>query len=254
VNQIDQDQQVRHLLEEDRVWCAYALADLDPPHRKWCQWFIKDQGVVLIYHGFQPPILFAHGSSPDVTSLLAKIEPGIYQYTLTPSERMSLDHRLEVEQENIMYRMVLDPSQFNPPNLEEIKPLTTDDLDAINTLFADSPEGPDAFHVRQLDIGPFFGSVQGETLLSVAGVHVVSEVASIAALGNVYTHSEYRNRGLATQTSAAVVKSLLKAGIATIVLNVALANAPAVHLYQQLGFQPSCTYHEGVGHLGQHSN
>jgi ribosomal protein S18 acetylase RimI-like enzyme len=251
VSKDDRDQQVRHLLEEDRIWCAYALADLDPAHTQWCTWFVNDHGVVLVYQGFHPPILFAHGSRADVASLLTEIKPGIYQFTLRAAERMSLQNRLHAERENLMWRMVLDPSQFNPPELEKIQLLTIDDLDTIQDLFADSPEGPDAFQARQLTMGPFFGSFQGKAILSIAGVHVVSKTVSVAALGNVYTHPEYRNRGLATQTSAAVVKSLLEDGISTIVLNVALDNAPAVHLYQQLGFQPYCTYHEGVGRLGQ---
>ena len=82
----------------------------------------------------------------------------------------------------------------------------------------------------------------------------VSERRSVAAVGNVFTHPAHRGRGLATRVTAAVVRTLLERRLRTVVLNVAMHNAPALRCYEQLGFWPFCGYDEGVGQLGPASN
>src|SRR3972149_6413210 len=55
----------RSLLEQDRVWCAYALADLEPPFVERTGWHVGDQGLVMVYRGLTPPWLFAHGEPAE---------------------------------------------------------------------------------------------------------------------------------------------------------------------------------------------
>ena len=82
-----------------------------------------------------------------------------------------------------------------------------------------------------------------------AGTHVVSSQARVAAIGNVYTRRDRRGQGLARRTTGAVAAELLRLGIETIVLNVAMDNAPALSVYRGLGFMPFCGYYEGSGEL-----
>ncbi len=70
------------LLESDRVWCAYALADLDPHYASDCTWRVNQGAAVLIYVGLMPPVLFAHGDPQDAAPLLEKVPAGRYQFTL----------------------------------------------------------------------------------------------------------------------------------------------------------------------------
>jgi ribosomal protein S18 acetylase RimI-like enzyme len=233
----------------DRVWCAYALADLDPTERERSEWLVSQDGVVLIYKGFDPPILFAHGDPEALTSLLDQVPPGVYQYTLRKSARTILGGRLQPKFELDMWRMVLDPEKYPGSMNHGATRLTANDLPAIMDLFATSPDPPDAFHERQLAAGPFFGVYEGDDLICMAGIHVISIQASVAAVGNVLTRPNQRGRGMATRASSAVVSELLNRGIQTIVLNVATANHPAIHCYQRLGFQPIYNYYEGIGKL-----
>lgn len=59
----------------------------------------------------------------------------------------------------------------------------------------------------------------------------------MVAIGNVFTRPDWRGRGLAARCTAAVVREALDAGLNPIVLNVRIDNAPAIHVYEKLGFR-----------------
>jgi len=249
VSEAEVDQRLSQLLESDRVWCAYALADLDPAEAIHSTWLASEKAVVLIYKGLDPPVLFAHGDPEELIELVNQVPCGVYQYTLKRTCRVMLTDRLQLKFELHMWRMVLNPSDVPRISNVGLESLGPDDLPAIRRLFESSTDLPDAFHERQLAIGPFFGIREGAELLCIAGVHVLSQWAKIAAVGNVFTRPDRRGQGLATRASAAVVKALLEQNIQTIVLNVAMDNEPAVRCYRRLGFRPYCDYYEGVGKL-----
>ncbi len=242
-------------LEHDRIWSAYALADLDPPHAAHAAWLAGEQAVVLTYAGFDPPVLFAAGAPEEVRLLFEQIPPGRYLFTLMPTHRALLEERILNSHETIMWRMTLRPEAFDPSLAQGAQRLTLDDLPELEALFGTGPDRPDAFDPGQLADEAFFGIRHGTQLVSAAGTHVVSALRGVAAVGNVFTHPAHRGRGLATRTTAAVVQALLqRPGLRTIVLNVARENAAALRCYQRLGFWPFCGYHEGVGRLGPASH
>ena len=240
---------VRDLLDGDRVWCAYALADLDPEYIAHAHWMVADRAVVLVYSGLTPPVLFAHGDPGAALELLRSVPPAAYQYTLLPTHRALLGAQLKAEKELRMWRMALRRQDFHPEADPRPARLTPSNVNEISALFAGRFDSPDSFHVRQLELGPFFGIREEGELKAVAGVHVVSGPARIAAVGNVFTHPDSRGRGLSRAVSSAVVAALFDDGIETIVLNVSMQNDPALRVYRRLGFMPFCGYYEGVGVL-----
>ncbi|MBC8166625.1 MAG: GNAT family N-acetyltransferase, partial [Bryobacteraceae bacterium] len=78
------------------------------------------------------------------------------------------------------------------------------------------------------------------------GVHVVSQNESVAGVGNIFTRSDFRGRGLAQSVTSAVVRTLVEAGIRTIGLNVEYTNAAAIRAYEAIGFRTRFHYYEGV--------
>ncbi len=242
-------QQIRRILESERIWCAYALADLDPAEAERSTWLINKEGVVLIYKGFEPAVLFAHGEPDTLRPLFDQLPSGNYQYTLKQPSRMILDQWLEPVYEKRMWRMNLDLGRFPSVSAAGVERLGLKDLIAIQHLYGNYPNQPDAFHERQLAMGPFFGIRENKEIISIAGVHILSSWASVAAIGNVFTRPDRRGQGLATRTSAAVVQAVLEQGIDTIVLNVAMDNEPALRCYENLGFTRYCNYYEGSGFL-----
>ncbi|MCK5053329.1 MAG: GNAT family N-acetyltransferase [Anaerolineales bacterium] len=247
-----QESKIREILDLDPIWSAYALADLAPQHTAFCQWHHSAAAVVLAYLGLTPPVFFATGHAEDVVALAAQVPPGEYQFTLLPEHRFPLDPILSVQSELQMWRMSYkgDSPEIDPSL--DTRRLSEKDLDSVVALFADHTDRPDAFHARQLEEGPFFGAFLEEELVAVAGVHVLSESASMAALGNVFTHPEHRGQGFGRNVSAQVIRGLRRMDIQTIVLNVAKEHTTAVGLYQALGFQHHCGYYEGLAEL--HTN
>ena len=205
---------------------------------------------MLVYLGLTPPVLFATGQKEDVVALATQVPPGKYQYTLLPEHRFSLEPMLSVQSELQMWRMSYkgDNPEIDPS--PDAHYLSGENFDSVITLFADHTDRPDSFHRRQLEAGPFYGAYHEEELVAVAGVHVLSESASMAAIGNVFTHPAHRGQGFGRKVSAEMIRGLRRLGIQTIVLNVAKENCAAVHLYQDLGFQIHCGYYEGLGELG----
>lgn len=242
-------QVVRRRLEEDRFWCAYALADLEPDQDEYCLWIPGRRAVALVYRGLQPPTLFTHGDPQELLPLLERVPAGRYVYTLLGSHRAVMARHLHIETEAKMWRMAYRGSQAPPAPPTNVRRLTPEDLPDIESLFGEHSDRPDAFHQRQLLSGPFYGYWQGSQLVSVAGVHVCSSWADVAALGNVFTDPDHRGRGYGTQVSAAVLRDLLTSKIGTIVLNVAMTNDAALRSYRKLDFWPYCGYLEGIARV-----
>jgi ribosomal protein S18 acetylase RimI-like enzyme len=241
--------EIRSILETDRNWSAYALADLDPSLSEHAEWLVDGDSVVLLYGGLHPPVLFAHGEPQGVKRLFDQLPAAEVQYTLQPTHRSLLGQRLEPLHETKMWRMILRPADFPGPPVLETHRLATEHLDQIGRLMAGQPDRPDAFSPSQLESGVFYGIFRGDRLVSMAGTHVVSQENDTAAVGNVFTDPNQRGRGYGRATCASVVADLLAVGIGTIVLNVAMANEAAVKVYRALGFWPFCGYYEGVGWL-----
>ena len=141
-----------------------------------------------------------------------------------------------------MWRMVLDPNRFGAGRNDCIRLLP-----AHHHLLADlySLGGGDAFDLAQLQQGAFYGVLEENRLVAVAGTHLVSPTYGVAAVGNVFTHPHYRRRGYGTATTSAVVAKLLADGIRDIILNVGQNNASAIRVYERLGFERYCPFFEG---------
>jgi uncharacterized protein len=67
---------------------------------------------------------------------------------------------------------------------------------------------------------------------------------TVARLGPVYTPTEYRCKGYATACVAAVSRKLLEQGCDRCFLFTDLANPTSNRLYQAIGYQPVCNWHD----------
>jgi ribosomal protein S18 acetylase RimI-like enzyme len=250
---------VREILETDRVWSAFALADLTAELAPYCEWHVADDvpALVLLYRGFDPPLFFSLGREDVLVPLIGEVatEPAFYVSILAGVlERLAAVgyHASEVKS---MRRMVLAPGGFcPPPSPIAAERLGPGDYSDLVQLFKDGEptgERPGFFHPRSMQTGVFFGIREGDCLVAAAGTHVCAPGPSSAAIGNVYTRRDRRGRGLAVAATAAVAAELLNQGIRTIALNVDAGDHGAIRIYQRLGFIHYCDYLEArVSRMG----
>jgi len=205
--------------------------------------------VAIVFRGLTPPFLFVHGDPSETNEVLHGLPQGRYQYSLLGAHHSQLHARLHPSTELHMWRMVLRPGLFPSERPADADRLGPRDLRALLELFGDHPDRPDSFVPVQLEAGVFFGVREDGQLVAAAGTHVVAERPSVAAIGSVFTRPDRRGQGLAGRASTAVVRTLMERKLETIVLNVAMDNGPALHLYRALGFWPFCGYYEGIGEI-----
>lgn len=236
------------ILEADRSWCAYALADLSAPWSEHATWTVHGSSLLLVYRGLSSPILFGAGEPNELRGLFKELPPGRYWYTLRPTDFWLLQDRVDEFSRTPMWRMRLTEDSYANWT-GDLTRLGIEDLESIDRLYAAHSDRPDAYSPDQVEHGVYYGIYSNETLRTVAGTHVVDRQQGVAAVGNVFTAPEHRHRGYGIKATAAVVEHLVELGIETIVLNVEMANQPAIEMYRNLGFMPYCGFYEGIAVL-----
>jgi len=248
---------IQSRLEKDRSWTAYALADLEPGYVEHTSWFCAGDGsgLVLLYREYPKPIVFCIEPSKFLASVLHEIVSVLYHdgsrrvvNSQTPEivaglEDASLVRRLfAIIKERRMIRMVLNAARFCPAGDGSAVRLGPDKLDSVRALYREEP--PEFFFNHMLERGIYFGIFEGADLVAIAGTHIVSPCHGVAAIGNVYTRADRRERGYARITASAVTRALRVSGISTTVLNVRKDNQAALNVYRRLGFEEHCEYFE----------
>lgn len=260
---------IRRILNQDPVWAAYAIADLQPSFAPYCHWATGDsaesegaesegaegEGVVLLFTALDLPLLLTVGAADAVGTALAKLPlpPKVYISTRKEhfgrlAEHYSFSQPLAGTVVNAMYRMAWQrPDQFAAST--QVSRLGPADGPRIQALYAfGGPYTPDAFDPYQLADGTFFGINGADgALVAVGGTHIVDWQAGIAAIGNMYTQPAQRGQGHARAVLGAIVATLQARGVTNIVLNVNQENQTARRLYEQYGFAIHCPFLEGVG-------
>lgn len=249
VQQLHDLKSIQDFLEIDRLWSAYALGDLDPELNAMSEWYGAQEGdalqsLALLFKGFDPPALFTMGDARGVAVILdaALRAPDVY-LNVPDAHMAAIRAHYVLRSHEPMWRMILDAQAFRAVRgaVVHLTPQYTRELEELYLI-----GGGNAFTARQMLSGAFYGVEQFGQLIAAAGTHVVSEMQSAAAVGNVFTHPEYRGHGYATLATSAVCADLIRRGMRTIVLNVAQTNDAAIRIYERLGFRKYMPFNEGV--------
>ena len=236
-------------LESDRLYGSYAIGDLEPELFAQCAWAGAEKegqlrALGLQFGGLQIPALFLMGEAEGVRIILQDaLHPGRAELTCRAEHLPAVGEFYTWEGEpRLMWRMELRRRDFSPRESACVR-LDAGQAEQIRNLIA--LEDISGFAAAQIEQGVFFGIYENGRMVSVAGTHLVSRYYSVAGVGNIVTHPEYRGRGYGRTAVGAVLAELLRIGIRDIVLNVRQDNAPAFHLYEKLGFERHCAYLEG---------
>lgn len=239
------------LLSTDRVYAAYAIGDLEPSFFEQCEWVLAQhrQGqwaIALLFKGLEPRALLLYGDPRGSAVLLGTVMRPTRAYAIVQEAHLAaLEAHYSLAEQKRMVRMVWDGSPPLPPQNRLAFRLTGANLTDLQTLYRIYAEAH--FSPYQLMQGIFYGVERNGRLVAVAGTHLVAPTYGVAAVGNVFTHPDYRGRGYAQACTVEVIREL--AGRAeTVVLNVGADNSPALHLYEKLGFARYCEFYEAVAY------
>ena len=238
---------LRAFLERDRLFAAYAVADLDEREFHRTRWAIATAGdepiaVGVEYSGPTPQPLFVMGRDDGIAAILRDVlRPRLAFIAASAQTLPAVASFYKLDPGPAMIRMAVSREAFRPYPMPEVVRLLPSDVGELNRLYqlgfaAWLPSG-------SVEEGIYYGIRQGGRLVAAAGTHVVSREGSIGVVGNVLTHEMYRNRGFAKAVTAAVTAELLRT-CDDVVLNVRSDNPPAIAAYAGLGYREHCRFEE----------
>jgi RimJ/RimL family protein N-acetyltransferase len=241
---------LREFLEQDRLYAAYALCDLDDreyPRTRWAAAY--DGGDVVAvgmeYSGLTPQPLFLMGRSDGIATILRDILRPRTAYLAAKVEAMPVVETLyRVDPGPQMVRMWVDRARFRPYPAE-VRRLLPSEIGELNRLY--QLGFASWLPSSAIAEGVYFGMRGGGKLIAAAGTHVISRETRLAVVGNVLTQAEHRGRGYATAVTGAVTAELLLS-CDQVVLNVRADNPPALQAYRRLGYVEHLRFEERLVH------
>jgi ribosomal protein S18 acetylase RimI-like enzyme len=253
IEEISNKKIIEQFLRKDTFLNIYSIGDLDDFFYPKTQWFalLSDnqiRAIILIYDDIQFPVLLAlnkHKLDVDYDTIrrLTKLIPKKFYAHLTADFKVLLNRFCQSRSYGMLYKMgITNYSHINSIDATEVHQLKREDENDILNLYKISYPN-NWFNSRMLDTHQYYGIKKDNKLISIAGVHVYSKEFRVAALGNITTHPDYRNRGLAKIVVSKLCKSLLK-NTEHIGLNVHKENLSAINCYKSLGFTITGEYEE----------
>jgi GNAT superfamily N-acetyltransferase len=241
---------LRTFLEQDRLFAAYAICDLDDREfakSRWGAAFQDDQmvAVALEYSGLSPQPLFVMGRNDGIEAVLRDVVRPRAAYVAALAGQLSaLEPTYRVEPGLQMVRMWVDRTTFRPypAEVRQLLPAEIGDLNRLYQLGFGS-----WLPSSSIADGCYFGIRVGGRLVAAAGTHVISATSRLAVVGNVLTQADFRGRGFATATTGAVTAELLRF-CDQVVLNVRADNPPAIQAYRRLGYEEHVRFEERLVH------
>ena len=249
VKVLSDKEEILAFLQQDRIYAAYAIGDLEPSLFAHCQWFgAKDDGEIqalaLFFTGLQPPALFTMGDANGLAAILdSALQPKRAYFTCRAEHLPVVEAFYALDEVEEMFRMAIALADFRLVPGPTIK-LDLSHLDALRLLYRLG--GGDAFAPYQLWDGIYYGVEADGQLVTAAGTHLISPTFGVAGVGNIFTHPNHRRQGYGTACTSHVVEELLAQNL-DIVLNVNRENTEAMGIYEKLGFRRHCPYIEVIG-------
>jgi len=228
----------------------YAIGDLDDYFWPSTTWFASERSgecsaIVLLYNSFPLPTLlaFSEDVSPmrELLSSLTHLLPRRFAAHLSPGLADIFEDGYRSSFHGEYSKMALrDRTPASTFDISQVVRLDSGDLEELLAFYALTY--PDNwFDSRMLETGKYLGIKADGKIVAVSGIHVYSERYRVAALGNIATHPDFRNRGLGTTVTAALCRELFE-NMDHIGLNVRSGNRAAISCYQRLGFEPFASF------------
>lgn len=230
----------RRFLAQDPIANVLPLGDLYSPLLQVSDVYSAVRGkqvvgVCAIYRAFSTPSIVLGTATQKIKQILIKKALSeISNEFISLCEPSDVD--LFKEYSTILHSHPEQQMIANPPKKIEcsdikVEKVSKNELELLNRFYAG--HHAEAWVPIQFKAGPYYCVKHDGKIVSVAGVHLVTP--QIAQLGNIVTDEAYRDRGFATACTNSLVADLASKG-RIISLFVKVDNAPAIHVYEKLGF------------------
>ncbi|HVO36990.1 MAG TPA: GNAT family N-acetyltransferase [Candidatus Acidoferrum sp.] len=230
----------RTFLKQDPITNILVLGDLYQPLFSVSDIYCAMEkhravGVCSIYRAFSTPSIVFGASEPEVKRAL--LETALKKVSdkfvslCTPTDINLLTQYSTLLHLHHEQQMTANfPKQVKHEDVEVTK-VQKNELEELNSFY--TQHNAEAWTPIQFETGPYYCVKQEGEIVSAAGVHIVTP--QIAQLGNIITDEAYRNKGFATQCTYSLATDLASKG-RIISLFVRADNAPAIRMYEKLGF------------------
>jgi ribosomal protein S18 acetylase RimI-like enzyme len=180
--------------------------------------------------GFSALLGFQDLSAPDFAAITPYCEPGEPIYCGGWSGTPPAGWRIEAE--TTMFQMVWTASQAPEDTAPDALRLSAEHVPQMLALAELTKPGP--FGPRTIELGEYFGFVEGGRLLAMAGERMAA--GPWHEVSGVCTQPDAQGRGLARRLMEKLVSRQLARG-ETPFLHVMRANERAWAMYERMGFQ-----------------
>ncbi len=242
---------LRAFLEQDRLYAAYAICDLEEREFGRTRWGVAYDGDELVavgleYTGPTPQPLFVMGRQDGISAILRDVIRPRAAYIATQASHAPRGRGA----------LPRGPGPADGPDVGGSGALPAvpghgrsgccPSRSASSTGSTSSGSRRGCHRARSPTASTTGMRVNGR-LVAAAGTHVVSPTSRLAVVGNVLTHVDFRGRGFATAVTGAVTAELLRT-CDQVVLNVRADNPPAINAYRRLGYIEHTRFEERLIH------
>ena len=226
-------------LARDPIHHLMLLGDLYPPLISVSEIYVAtDEGQIVgvgsLFRGFSTPSVIVTEDNPTVqNAILTRMSRRLESEWITLSTYTSSSVLCQFG--NRIYSHVELQMLLHKPFPTPVKParlIQRGEFNSLNQFY--NEHRVEAWTPLMFEMGPFYGVWRDGQLIAAAGIHFVTPF--IAQIGNVFSHPRFRGQGYATAATAGVTNHLLRMGIRIISLFVVAENAPAIRIYERLGF------------------
>ncbi len=226
-------------LARDPIHHLMLLGDLYPPLISVSEIYVAtDEGQIVgvgsLFRGFSTPSVIITEDNPTVqNALLTKMSRRLESEWITLSTCTSSSVLCQFG--NRIYSHIELQMLLHEPIPTPVKParlIQREEFNSLNQFY--NEHRVEAWTPLMFEMGPFYGVWHDGQLITAAGIHFVTPF--IAQIGNVFSHPRFRGQGYATAATAGVMNHLRGMGIQIISLFVVAENAPAIRIYERLGF------------------
>lgn len=229
--------EIQRVLAENRPFAATLYTYLEPRHFSYSRWHLaeglEEPAFMVQVEGLAGASLCLQGGLQGLEAILAQVTPGRMAYVTYEARHHPLvSQHFLLRGLQPLVRMVVNRDHFSGTP-SEAAPLGPAQINEVNGLYR-SDSGA-LLSRRALAEGLYYGLWQGGRLVSIAGTQTLSREHGVAVVANVLTHPHHRGHGYATRCVSALTAALLEQ-VPDVVLNVDPGNAPAIRVYQRLGY------------------